>query len=368
MNILSFNKITKPIYEGGIDIDCRPRAKWLVEVRRPDGTIRRPFGDNWIKNLFTNGFANNLIGSNMGWEQGDGWASMTFTYLFYKRVPDNASYNPSSYIIVGSGSNAPSVTDTDLQTYVKSATGFFASGNSVTQNSTTGDIVYTIKATFDAETGSATYREAGYRFNSALIPIWNLAAYSSLLLNRVVFPSNVNLSSGEQLILTMAVTIPTLAVTGKTITIAAQNGMNVSGELRCIGTTEAMAGGTVTAGGSLTIQQNYPLLFSTGPGYQSLTPAAGLTTATTFPAFNTNSSGLDANSVNATWAAYTTDSRYRDAIFTWGSGTPASNTDFRSMTFRSSSGNTINGYQLLLDNQMTKDTAATLAIGIRFSL
>lgn len=353
MNILSFNKITKPIYEGGIDIDCRPQGKWLVEVKRPDGTIRKPFGDLWFSNLFTNSFANGYLSNLAGY--------MTLGYMFYF---NNANFSAQFNIQVGSSSTPASNSDTQLGNLLKSTTTKFTSGHSITQSPTSGNIVYTGKYEFTTETGSVTYNEAGYRLTSrGLFEVFGLPDPSTILINRVVFPGAVNLVAGEQLILSTAITVPTLAVTGRTITIAAQNGMNISGELRCIGTTTAMAGGTVTAAGVHTTNVDYPLIFN---GSQA--PAAGLTTATSFPGFNTNGSGLGTNSVNGTWTAYTTNSRNRNVSFTWGSGTPSTDTNFRSITFRSTSGNTTNGYQLLLDNQMTKASAATLALSLRFTV
>lgn len=366
MDILTFNKLTKPIYESEISIDCRPRAKWLVEVKRPDGTIRKPFGDQWIKNLFTNAFANGILG---GPGNTQGWG---FSAAFIPALTSMArllyTYNatsPTTRIVAGSGSTAPSNSDTALQTFVKSTQTNYVVGNSISQSSTTGNIVYSVKVEFSAETGSATYREAGVEHETTANGCLGQTSGSNvkILMNRVVFPSNVNLVSGEQLILTLAVTIPTLAVTGQTITIAAQNGMNISGTLRCIGTSAAIVGGTVTANGVVTVNTDYPLLFNVGE-----LPAAGLTTATTFPSFNTNSSGLGSNGVNGIWSSYTTNSRNRSVLFQWGSGVPVSNTDFRSITFRSRSGNTINGYQLLLNNQMTKATTATFVAGINFAI
>jgi hypothetical protein len=61
MDILSFNKITKPIYEGGATISLKPESEWFFEVRRTDGTIRYPFGDKWIKNVVLDQFKNQVL-------------------------------------------------------------------------------------------------------------------------------------------------------------------------------------------------------------------------------------------------------------------------------------------------------------------
>jgi hypothetical protein len=362
MNILSFNKITKPIYEGGIEIDCRPKAKWLVEVKRPDGTIRRPFGDKWIDNLFVNGYVNSQLGGTSfgpgATYAGDQWSFLSFFY------------GANSSIAVGSGSTAVSVTDTALATPIRFNSTPYPIGNNISWDSTTGDIVYVIKEQFPAETGSVTYREAAIRVTGGggSIATVMLDLYSSgdnRILNRVVLPADVNLTAGESLVFTIAITTPTLASSaGKTITIAAQNGVNISGVLKVIASASSMAGGTVTAAGAITLDKTYPILFARGQ-----TPVALLSDKTAFDTLGTNPTWGTTNEVNGTWTSYTAGTRVADAVFSWGNGTPASNTDFRSILFRTKTTAGANGgYQLLLDNQMTKDTAATLSIGIRFSL
>ena len=358
MDILSFSKITKPMYEGGLSIDCKPRGKWLVEVRRTDGTIRRPFGDNWIDNLFINRYANGQLGGAAGF----GFAASSATaYSFLSFF-----YGAKSSIAVGSGNTAVSVTDTALATPIRFDSTPYASGNSRSWNSTTGDIVYTIKEQFPAETGSVTYREAGIRIIGGVTTqrMNGLdGAGTNGLLNRVVFPGNVVLTSGEQLILTVAVTIPTLASSaGKTITIAAQNGVNISGVLKVIASESAMAGGTVTAGGTPSINTTYPILF-----HAIETPVALLSDKTAFDTLGVDPTWGTTGQLSGVWNTYITDSRYRDVCFQWGAGTPATDTNFRSLLFRKiSTAGANGGYQLLLDNQMTKTAASTLTLSLRF--
>jgi hypothetical protein len=363
MDILSFSKITKPIYEGGLSIDCRPRGKWLVEVRRTDGTIRRPFEDKWIDNLFINRYANGqLSGTTGSFGSGASWAGYNTNISVYSFL--DLFYGTVSSIAVGSGSTAVSVTDTALATPIRHDSTPYPSGNTVSYNSTTGDIVYTIKEQFPAETGSVTYREAGIRLVSAsgFTPINGLAEANGLV-NRVVFPGNVNLTAGEQLILTVAVTIPTLAnSTGKTITIAAQNGVNISGVLKVIGTQASMAGGTVTAGGVLSRDTTHPILFNA-----QQTPVALLSTKTAFDTLGVNPTWGTTGELSGTWNTYNTNSRYRDICFQWSAGTPAVDTNFRSLLFRKvTTAGANGGYQLLLDNQMTKTAASTLTLSLRF--
>ena len=269
MQILSFNNLTRPFYEGGLTIDCRPRGEFLVEVRRTDGTIRRPFGDHLIENTFLNAWRDGQLAGtgptgalnvsiNNSWGSGTQSSSVLNTWL-------NLFHGDKSCLAVGSGSNAASASDTGLQTQVRFDSTPFSGGNVVTWSQSTGDVVYTIKEQFPTETGSVTYREAGIRINSGASGndfINGVAANSSRIINRVVFPANVTLAAGETLILTLAITIPTLAkTTGKTITISAQNGMNISGELKLIGTEASIVGGTLTAGGTITQNTDHIMLW-----------------------------------------------------------------------------------------------------------
>jgi hypothetical protein len=358
MDILTFNKITKPIYEGGASIDLKPKGKWFIQVRRTDGTFRYPFGDKWIDNLFINRWANGHFNAN--------WASGTNLNVYSWC---NYFYASKSTIAVGSGTTPVQITDTALAIPVRVDSTPYLTGNNISWSSTSGDIVYVIKEEFPAETGSVSYNEAGIRviggqggsFNTA----FNDASASGDLANRVVFPGSVNLIAGEQLIITVAVTKKTLASSaGKTITIAAQNGVNISGVLKCIGSQADMAGGTVTAPGVLSVNTNYTTFFSVNS-----TPVALLSTKTAFDTLGTTPTWGTTNQVNGTWGAYTSNNRFRDIGFTWGNGTPATNTNFRSILFRYvTSGGALGGYQLLLDNEMTKASTATLALSLRFTV
>jgi hypothetical protein len=367
MNILTFSKITKPIYEGGATIDLRPRGKWFVEVRRTDGTIRYPFGDKWIDNLFINRYANGQMnGSSVGNGNGSGWS-----YIGAQQAWScvDLFYGAKSSIAVGSGTTAAQVTDTALATPVRFDSTPYPTMNIISWNQTSGNIVYTIKEEFPAETGSVSYNEAGIRITGGVLgEAMNglTTAGSNGLLNRVVFPGSISLSAGESLIITVAVTLKTLASSaGKTITIASQNGVNISGVLKLIGTQAAMAGGTVTAAGVQSRNVDSIAIFDTSLA----TPVALLSDKTAFDTAGVNPTWGTTNQVNGTWANYTTDSRFRDAGFQWGNGTPVANTDFRSILFRTkTSSGAYGGYQLLLDNQMTKTSTATLALGLRFAV
>jgi hypothetical protein len=340
-----------------------------VEVRRTDGTIRRPFGDYLIENTFLNQWRDGQLGgignsgpsntsSLAGWGYGSSSDSTTWLDLFYTRAT----------LAVGSGSTAAAASDSDLVTAIRHDSTAYTAGNAVTWSETSGDVVYTIKEEFPVETGTVTYREAGIRISSGSTSserINGLAVSTSRLINRVVFPANVTLETGEVLILTLAVTVPTLAKTGgKTITISAHNGVNISGALRITGTQAAIVGGTVTGAGGVTRNTNLIMLWS-----PHQTTRALLGTQTAFDSQNANPSWGSTNSVTGAWAAYSNGQYYRDVSFTWASGTPVADTDFRSILLRpSGTTSSYGGYHLLLDNEMTKAAAGALALSLRFSV
>lgn len=364
MDILVFNKLTKPIYEGGVSIDCRPRGRFLVEVRRTDGTIRRPFGDHLIENTFLNQWRNDHIGPasatdyHKGWYAGGSTAYNSWLDFFY---------GDKSSIAVGSGSTAASATDTALGNAIRHDSTAYASGNGVTWSQSTGDVVYTIKEEFPTETGSVTYREAGIRLvalGTSTGSINGLERYTanSKLMNRVVFPANVDLVSGETLILTLAITIPTLASTnGKTITISAQNGMNISGALRLFAPEASMVGGTVTGAGVLTRNTQHAMMPLTRAFLCRMNTS---TTAGTLGSYV--SGGTSSVDTTGVLGSFTAGQSYRDIGFTFGSGTPSTDFTFGQLHFRVTGQST--GYQLLLDNTMTKAASGVLALSMRFSV
>lgn len=355
IDILSFNKISKPIIEAEAIVRPCPRGKVLISVRRPDGTIRMPFGENWIENTFLNTFRTQYLTN--------GGASTS-----------NTSHSPSGlfgiyggglnfYMQVGTSSLAAARTQTGLQSYVKDAT-IQTTGSYMSVSSSTGAIVTVTRWQFAPETAPASYNELGLRARSeSTYCTLGFGISSTNMFNRIVTPSPISLLAGETLIVTHSLETPTLMASALPITIAAQNGMNISGQLKLVGTLNAVVGFDVSANGAvsngnsttygvLVPNQNYT-------AYQSF----GLTTASSFPAFNTAASGMTANTGTTNWNPYTANSFFRDLVGTWGSGTGPFT--FRSITL--SKGN-VAGYQLLLDADMTKASAATLVVGLRFSM
>jgi hypothetical protein len=165
--------------------------------------------------------------------------------------------------------------------------------------------------------------------------------------------------------MTYAVTVPTLAVNGLPVSLAAQNGVNISGLLKLVGSSEAIIGGTVNlTTGQETANTQYPIISDWTAS------RAGLSSLTSHAAYNTASSALSGNDVQGVWSGYSTGTRKRSMSFTWPIGTPASNTNFRSITIyrNNTSPNNTSGYQLLLDNQMTKASTAALQVTFEWQL
>lgn len=343
----------------------KPESKWFFEVRRTDGTIRYPLGDRWVDNVVLNQFKNQVLNNGgIGFYNGGTARYYDFLNLFFLE----SVYNWRSVIELGSSNTAATATQTALQSYIKSDNGFYASGNTATVSPTTGDFVATIKKSFAVETGSVTYREAGLKCASTSGvnggPA-NLTA-AGMLMNRVTF-SDITLSSGEQLIVTVAVKVPTLTVNGQTITISAQNGVDISGTLKLVGTTSRILGlNTLTTAGVLTNNSaTYGTIFPTSQNPTSSNQFY-LTTTSSHAAFNTAASGLNSNVAGTNgWATYTTDNFYRDFTGTWASG--GSDITFQSINLITGGGGT-SGYQLLCTSSQTKAAAATLSLSLRFSL
>jgi hypothetical protein len=363
MDILSFNKITKPIYEGGATISLKPESEWFFEVRRTDGTIRYPFGDKWIKNVVLDQFKNQVLthggfafrntGTNTDYD---------FLNLFFQ----HSQTSNRADIEIGTSNTAAVSTQTALQAFSKSDNGYYFIGNSATISPTTGDLVVTIKKTFAFETGTITYREAGLKVNP--VSQTGVAGIVSpgLLINRVTF-ADLILNAGEQLIATVAIRVPTLTVTGQTISISAQNGLNISGTLRLVGTTNRNLGiNTLTSGGTLTNNSTgWGTIFPTSQTASGIS-TLNLSTNSTHAAFNTASSGLNTNAATTSgWATYTTNNFFRDYTGQWASG--GSNITFQSINLITSNNGT-SGYQLLCTSSQTKVAASTLSLSLRFSL
>jgi hypothetical protein len=162
---------------------------------------------------------------------------------------------------------------------------------------------------------------------------------------------------------------PTLAVTAQTISLAAQNGMNLSGQLKLVGTIDNMQGGSLLGtngqmtGGSTSNNQST----TQGGALYPCWPAWGLSTDATFPAFGANPATTWSNSGLANSNAYSpyTAGTYNRTIS--GQWNPGART-FRSIYLKQGTSTTGGGYQLLLDAEQTQAADKTLVVSLNFAI
>lgn len=367
ITILPFHRISAPqVLEGGTDISLKPTGKFRVEVRRTDGTIRLPFGDRFIDNVILNNFRNKVMAS--GGIAKNNYSPYTSVYGTFLTTFYQSNFNAAttSQLYVGTSSTPADATQTALQGTVQAAASYTSVGNSITINSTTGDIVAVVCKQFAAQASNITLNECGLSITSgsqATLVFFNNESYTTTLVNRCVFPSPVVLVAGEVLYLTFAMTIPTLASTAQTVTLASQNGFDVSGQLKLVGTANAMIGAYAYAYGTSQVQDS-TTMGSFFPQTQAA-PVFALSTVSSFPSFGVAASGLDANAAGSSgWGTYTNNSYQRDYNGIWASAAGPF-TDMRSIYLGKGGAS---GYQLLLDNPMTKAVGSTLNFGLRFSM
>jgi hypothetical protein len=376
MDILPFYRISKPVLETGVTANLKPCGFWQPRVIRPDGTIRLPFGDNWIENHITNDFWNGFLSDRASTKgsffTGSGTSTIfesgSFASLFatYWRVSDAVAW--PIWLEVGTGTAPSSNADTTLtNAQIRAAD---TPGNGAFIDPLTGDIKFTLSQQWaPAPAGGQVWTEAGMRrgirggistgAQGHLGATYSSSVNQTRLQARVVFPAPIAVNEGEILVLTWQVVVPTLAVSGIPITVSSKLGMNISGLLKVVGTSTALIGGTVTNDGLITQANSnfqHPLISDFTPSH------AGLSALTSHAAYNTASAALSGNDIAGVWQPYTTNSRGRSMMFTWPIGTPATDTMFRSITIyrNNTSPNNTSGYQLLLDNAMTKVANASL--------
>ena len=226
---------------------------------------------------------------------------------------------------------------------------------------------------YGAAVSNATLWEAGIWTNASTYSPWGSSG-SGLLLNRVVFPSSVSVTTGQQIIITASLSIPTLAVTPQTVTLGAQNGINVSGQLKLIGTSTGIIGGTVTTAGAETADTSVPLLGNWTGNTSYYTTQWGLNANSSFPAWNTASSwGTSTWATTSAAGSYTSGSYNNTYMGYWAVGNPATNTSFQSLVLTNStsstpSGSGLGGYQLLLTSPATTSASGLMYFGLNFAV
>jgi hypothetical protein len=366
LDILSFNRISKPVTDLGLTINAAPRCDWSIGVIRngemlymgKDGKLRHEEVQH--RNMVLGGIKDRILGNSYLCGQGSRSANL-MEYL----MGGFTSYT-NTLARIGTSAGAVASSQTDLLGYAKNSTSV-PTGNSLSMDPSTGNFSLVCKRMFDTEISSTGWNEIGIystgQGNAMNVTTW--------LYNRLVFPSTLNTVAGDQIVATMTFTFSTLAVNAQTVTLSAQNGVDISGSLKLIGTTNSIVGGTCTTGGVITADYSMPFLPVFVASTGMVLPSFGLNTATSFPAYNTAASGMNANLAGTTAAnAYTNGSFTRSITGTWGSGQPASDTAFRSIMLTNNTNSPgTNGYQLLLNAQQTKVSAGhVLTVTFQFSL
>ena len=389
-------------------VTLRPQGAWFAEILDTDGTIRPAKcceGGSWIKNTFTNGFKDQVLAAMGINTSGAGTLSPSLVSILYVNPCNyNGSATPS-LMQVGTSTTAAAATQTCLQSYVKTATGFYPIGNSVTANSN-GNIVAVSKQIFTAEAGTQTYNEACVticNYSQGQTGLYSAPSASGttpanyFMANRVVFTSGVVLTAGQQLILTFAATIPTIYNNPQTITLTTQNGYNLSGQLALVGTLQNIIGGTVSTAGVWTDVDYMPgclLPLASGitnatsgkfvlTGHNSIITAgtngtnmwSGVTNSITAQAA-TSTSASDYSPGSFTTAPYTTGvggvyngsgNFNRSVLGYWAVGNPASTTTYNSLMIGNNSGVQA-GWQLLFTTPQSFNNTTAVTFGLNFAI
>lgn len=359
-------QIFVPTHPLEVELAIKPKLEGYfdAEILHPNGSIERPFDkpaqntilSAYLDEVLSRGSSLNGTMHNIVFGPGNGLVVGTSNGANSRKLPAFSSF-----------ANLANVSPLDAP--VMSTTTRAATGNSSDINTTNGNALLTLNCVFAAAPTAMTLREACLtQLAGSTFAAWWQGNIGNQYwtLNRVVLPTPIVLNAGDVLTMSFTLVIPTLAITPQTISLPAQNGMNLSGQLKLIGTAANILGGTVTADGTRT-----PLQGSDSPGTSAggaivpFIPAGGLTTATAFPTQLTNTTGMNTNVASSSaYATYARGSLFRDFATTWNSA--FATTNFRSVTLYL--GNGTYGYQLLLDAQQTKESGKTLSINWRFAL
>ena len=349
--------------DGGIDIDLRPKCEWRIDIQDTDGTVRpaRGFECGFRKNVILNQYRDLLSSWN---------DSGYFGACIQSPIGTNNPGFRASRLRIGTDGTAAVATQTTLLAYSKESTAFYPSGNSISANPSTGAIVVTSKQTFAAEAGSATYREAGLYF-------FREADAAATYANRFVFPSPISMTVGQVIIMTMAFTFPSVYNNPQTVTLSADNGVNISGRLGLIGALASICSGSVTAAGvwTGTSKWGYRPRVTTVAAHAMPSNSFALTGHNTFATAGTDGTNLISgvtNSITAlpattsSIAAYASGSYVRNHTGNWAPGNPVTATTFNSLMMAGTDGTT--GYQLLFDAPQSFASTSALSFSVSISV
>ena len=342
-------------------------GRFRFEIHCPDGTVKLPFGGEWVNNTVVDSGLNMLFNQpqasgTAGQIAGSGYGflvPMTFCRLseFDSRAVVPA--DTASWILQQQGvasalytKSAPEITHVDYPDPV----------NSVSYGSDTNWVWATFQRTyvFAPQGAPKNWVGCGVSYSS-----YNL----DYLFSRIVLPATLTVLATEELrvIYQLKVAIPkNAAATGLT-----SDGFHGTGSVQVVGSYASIFGGINANGtevGSTTANTMPHILRGNG------TPTGYLLTNNAFPAENTSitptyagASKADSETTASTPSTYTAGNFYRDFPLTWAANRPtATESDIRSMFLGNSSTPTA-GIQWLMDDHQTKSHTHTLTSTFRIA-
>jgi hypothetical protein len=345
------------------------KGRFLVSVVNHEGKEIFPFGKEYIDNLILDGGLNKLLQTNTSLSAA---SDIRASHLW--RIMNTCE--------AGTGTTVPVVTNTALQTFVKSNSGIVTSAGAcgTTYDTNTGTAIHKRTFDFSAETGTVNYSEIGVRGGSG-------NGISNTLWSRVVLPSPVSVGAGEFLRVAYELTqTMSILVTPKTLTLGTVNGFNGDGQLKVVGTF-AKALGFVSSTGDLNcfpqisgisgVNVNYAGALFTAFNGEAPTNGIGFRTLsdTGFPTVNTDFSGTSLGHMGGasrTWSALGASDFHRDLTITIPTTIPTTTQNIRSVMIGAhnltNSANAINsGIMWLLDSAQQKAAGHQLNITFRLS-
>lgn len=303
-----------------INLKARLQGEYNVKVKRGDGTVEET---GWFKNLILNQGLDQL-GSN--------------------------NQLVIAYAQVGSGTTAPTTTNTQLETYVESS-GYKGSANSITNASSPDyEIELTWEFVFTQGSVVATIAEVGVGWdNTAGANLFSRA----LILDGMGNPTTISVTAVDELIVFYRLRIfpPVSDVTGT---------VNISGTDYdyTIRPAQVESWGAIF---SFIISDYFSKITGSAAAYEPGVTLGAITSSlsgTTTPSPSATSS---------TDAGYTTGTYYRDGTYTWdptaGNGTGG----FQGIEFVWGAVYSSWRFQMVFDNPIPKGNTDQFSIVLRFS-
>lgn len=283
-------------------------GKYRLEIVSRNGTIRRPFGDDFIQNM--------VLDSGLKYFSGHmpyrSYTSGGTISSFFWNVPGfwDASYKGGSRAELGAGDAPPNKTNTTLNSPLSPAKISSKVGTGYTcfidksLYASTGVVTGGIQHEFGEESSSVTYKEAGIWVNH---PNANArSACYPCLFSRFVFPSPLIVNKYEFVRLEYQIKIEIIGSSSPILISGSPFDsnplMDVSGSLRLVGTADKIfgnvsAGGTWTTGGSINCALSYFPISAIGWFSYQVSTVTLLTSGFTIPSCG--------SSLSATKAQYT---------------------------------------------------------------